>query len=74
MTEEIEEKIEHHVAFTLPVSLEAAEAVIIKATLNYFKGDKRKASDTLGISLKTIYNKLEKYRVQEANHHRVPRS
>lgn len=48
------------VTFMLPVRLEKAEATIIKATLNYFKGDKRATAKSLGISLKTVYNKLGK--------------
>lgn len=74
---EDEEVLERHVTFTLPVDLEAAEQIIIMTTIAYYKGDKRQASVALGISLKTIYNKLEKYRVQsnrKSNDHRVPRT
>ena len=34
---------------------------IIKA-LSYFEGNKTKASKALGISIKTLYNKLNKYK------------
>src|SRR6202048_1093188 len=34
---------------------------LIEATLDYFKGNKRRAADALGCSLKTLYNKLNGY-------------
>ena len=37
------------------------ERSLIEATLDYFKGNKRRAADTLGCSLKTLYNKLNGY-------------
>ena len=37
------------------------ERSLIEATLNYFKGNKRRAADALGCSLKTLYNKLNGY-------------
>jgi transcriptional regulator with PAS, ATPase and Fis domain len=33
----------------------------ILKTLDYFDGDKKKAAETLGISLKTLYNRLNEY-------------
>ncbi len=42
-------------------TLEDAERHIILATLEHFNGDKRRAADTLGVSLKTIYNRLKRY-------------
>jgi DNA-binding NtrC family response regulator len=35
---------------------------LILATLDHFEGDKKKAAQTLGISLKTLYNRLSVYR------------
>src|SRR6201996_5190451 len=37
------------------------ELSLIEATLDYFKGNKRRAADALGCSLKTLYNKLNGY-------------
>jgi len=37
------------------------ERYLIEATLDYFKGNKRRAADALGCSLKTLYNKLNGY-------------
>ncbi len=40
----------------------AVERQLILATLDHFEGDKKKAAKTLGISLKTLYNRLSVYR------------
>jgi two-component system response regulator HydG len=37
------------------------ERSLIEATVDYFKGNKRRAADALGCSLKTLYNKLNGY-------------
>jgi DNA-binding NtrC family response regulator len=42
-------------------SLADIERHFILATLERFGGDKRKAAEVLGISLKTIYNRLNNY-------------
>jgi two-component system response regulator AtoC len=42
-------------------SLQDAERSIILATLRSLDGDKRRAADVLGISLKTLYNRLKVY-------------
>jgi DNA-binding NtrC family response regulator len=42
-------------------TLAEAERQLIFATLEHFHGDKRRAADALGISLKTIYNRLNHY-------------
>ncbi len=34
---------------------------LILATLEHFHGDKRQAAKTLGVSLKTLYNRLDLY-------------
>ena len=39
-----------------------AQREIILATLAHFDGDKKLAASTLGISLKTLYNRLESYK------------
>jgi len=43
------------------MSLAEIERHFILATLEHFSGDKRKAAEVLGISLKTIYNRLNNY-------------
>jgi len=47
----------------LPIgaTLEEIERTFILATLKHFEGDKRRAADVLGCSLKTLYNKLHAY-------------
>lgn len=40
-----------------------AQREIILATLSHFHGDKRQAASTLGISLKTLYNRLDTYKI-----------
>ena len=47
------------------------ERSLIEATLDYFKGNKRRAADALGCSLKTLYNKLNGYS-QSQEHNRTP--
>ena len=47
----------------LPIGLTIAEAEreLLLATLRHFGGNKRRTADALGVSLKTIYNKLLEY-------------
>lgn len=45
-------------------SIDQAERAMILRTLDEYNGNKRLAADALGISLKTIYNKLKKYQLQ----------
>lgn len=53
---------------TVPVGTRLAEAqrALILATLKYADGDKRRTARLLGISLKTLYNRLELYRFEPA--------
>jgi DNA-binding NtrC family response regulator len=50
-------------------TLAEVERRLIFATLEHFRGDKRRAADALGVSLKTIYNRLNHYLAvgQESN-------
>jgi DNA-binding NtrC family response regulator len=41
--------------------IDDVERSLIEATLEYFQGNKRRAADALGCSLKTLYNKLHSY-------------
>jgi DNA-binding NtrC family response regulator len=43
------------------MSIAEAEQSLIEATLLHFGGDKRKATEVLGISLKTLYTRLQVY-------------
>ena len=44
------------------------ERRLILATLEGYGGDKKKAAEVLGISLKTLYNRLTEYRAAEKGH------
>jgi len=46
------------------VSLDEAERRLMLATLNECAGDKKKAAQVLGVSLKTLYNRLKVYQVE----------
>ena len=41
--------------------LSDVERSVIEATLDRFAGNKRRAADVLGCSVKTLYNKLNRY-------------
>ncbi|MDL1952235.1 sigma-54-dependent Fis family transcriptional regulator, partial [Acidobacteria bacterium ACD] len=45
-------------------TLQAVERKVLTATLQAVKGDKRAAAELLGVSLKTIYNKLREYQLE----------
>jgi DNA-binding NtrC family response regulator len=47
--------------FFIGTPLADAQREIIQATLKHFDGNKRMTADTLGISLKTLYNRLKEY-------------
>jgi two-component system response regulator AtoC len=42
-------------------TLAEAERRLILATVEHWEGDKRKAAETLGVSLRTLYNRLREY-------------
>jgi two-component system response regulator AtoC len=44
------------------IAIAEADRRLILATLEQYGGDKRKAADVLGISLKTLYNRLNAYK------------
>ncbi len=48
--------------FQVGSSIEEVERRLILATLDAYSGNKRKAADILGVSLKTLYNRLNSYR------------
>lgn len=47
------------------VPLDAIEQAVIEKTLDLNDGNKSKSADQLGISVKTLYNKLERYQQEE---------
>jgi DNA-binding NtrC family response regulator len=47
-------------------SIRDVERQLIELTLDHFAGDKKAAAETLGISLNTLYNRLNAYRDPEA--------
>ncbi|MBA3563653.1 MAG: sigma-54-dependent Fis family transcriptional regulator [Gammaproteobacteria bacterium] len=47
--------------FEVGLSIKDVERRLILSTLEHFNGDKTLAAETLGISLKTLYNRLEQY-------------
>ena len=51
-------------AIELPMGtkLHHAERLLIESTLRHCSGNRQRAADLLGCSLKTLYNKLQSYR------------
>jgi DNA-binding NtrC family response regulator len=47
---------------TVGMTAEAAERRLVEATLEHTGGDKRRAAEMLGIGLKTLYRRLERWR------------
>jgi DNA-binding NtrC family response regulator len=52
---------EGSLSFFVGTPLADAQKEIILATLRHFSGNKRQTAETLGISLKTLYNRLKEY-------------
>jgi len=52
---------EEGINMPIGATLDEIERAAILATLKHFEGDKRRAADVLGCSLKTLYNKLHAY-------------
>jgi two-component system, NtrC family, response regulator HydG len=42
-------------------TVEDVERELIESTVEHFDGDKKQAADVLGISLKTLYNRINSY-------------
>jgi two-component system, NtrC family, response regulator AtoC len=51
--------------FQVGASISDVEHRLIMATLDAYAGNKRKTAEVLGVSLKTLYNRLNTYRVSE---------
>lgn len=54
----------HTIPMKVGMTVEEVERRLILATLDHLNGSKRKAAKTLGISLKTLYNRIRTYRMQ----------
>jgi two-component system response regulator AtoC len=52
--------------FAVGTPLEAMEREMIMATLEHCRGHKRETAELLGVSLKTLYNRLNEYRAKAA--------
>jgi DNA-binding NtrC family response regulator len=52
-----------YINMPLGSSLEAVEREMILRTIEFTRGNKTRAAETLGVSVKTLYNKLDQYRV-----------
>ena len=46
---------------TVGQSIDEVEKQLILSTLDHYDGDKKAAAATLGVSLKTLYNRLKSY-------------
>jgi DNA-binding NtrC family response regulator len=56
---------ESGIAFKPGMSLSEVERMVIVETLKSFSGNKTRTAAVLGISLKTLYNRLNEYRALE---------
>jgi DNA-binding NtrC family response regulator len=54
--------------FVVGTRLEDVEKRIILATLNHYRGSKKRAAQVLGVSLKTLYNRLNEYQSSVDEH------
>jgi two-component system, NtrC family, response regulator HydG len=52
---------QHAAGISVGKTVEAVERELIEITLQHFDGDKKQTADMLGISLKTLYNRLNSY-------------
>jgi len=59
---------EGYLNFFVGTPLADAQREIILATLKHYSGNKRLTAETLGISLKTLYNRLKEYEPSASDH------
>lgn len=52
----------HHISWSPGVTLDSIEQQVIEKALDFFKKNKTATAQALGISIRTLDNKLEKYR------------
>ncbi|MFC2075243.1 helix-turn-helix domain-containing protein, partial [Bdellovibrionota bacterium] len=53
--------------YSATMPLDEVEKGHILRTLDYFKGNKTKTAKALGITIKTLYNKLNRYEMRTIN-------
>jgi DNA-binding NtrC family response regulator len=58
-------EVQRSLCFQVGSSIEDVEKRLIMATLEAHGGNKRKTADILGVSLKTLYNRLNQYRLAD---------
>ncbi len=63
--EETESAPGDYIRVAATATVEEAEKKLIMAALETYEGDKQQAADSLGISLKTLYNRLNEYAADE---------
>jgi len=56
---------ENYVKISLGTTLSEAEKEIIQANLSYFRGNKSKTAEVLGIGRKTLHRKLKEYGIED---------
>jgi DNA-binding NtrC family response regulator len=61
-------EMDDRVVVPLGTSLAESERSLIYATLNRYGGNKTRAAEVLGVSLKTLYNRLHEYGTTFARH------
>ncbi|MFN3630867.1 MAG: sigma-54-dependent transcriptional regulator [Casimicrobiaceae bacterium] len=59
---------EAHVTLPLGTSLAHAERLLVLATLRHYDHHKERTAAALGISLKTLYNRLKEYAAEDERH------
>ena len=59
--QQVSSRVDGTLDFTIGTALADAQKEIILATLHHHRGNKRLTAETLGISLKTLYNRLKAY-------------
>ena len=62
-TGDLSEAEEDPLNLSVGTSIDDAEKRLIFATLEHYDGDKTRTAEALGISFKTLYNRLNKYEV-----------
>ena len=57
----VSREAEAHIALPIGTSMAQAERALIEATLRHFNAHKERTAAVLGLSLKTLYNRLKEY-------------